>query len=106
MGQDEPQLLLARHECDLAGVRSMAATRSSPWTCPGGMAPERTGATSARASSTRHPAGQRVKRGVLGSGQHRLQRVQVRLADQQPDQRQDVRVDAQPGQVGVADVSE
>jgi hypothetical protein len=35
-----------------------------------------------------------------------VQHFQVGLASEQPDRRQEILVDAEPGQVGVADVSE
>ena len=54
----------------------------------------------------RHPAGQRVQRSVLRGWQHWLERIQVGVVDQEPRQPPDVRVDTQPGQVGIADVSE
>ena len=53
-----------------------------------------------------HPAGQRVQCRVLGLRHHRVQHLQICLAGEQPDRRQEVRVDAEPGQVGVADVPE
>ena len=84
----------------------MAATRSS-WIyllgrCVGGVKP----GNLIPGLIYGHAAGQRVKRGVLSLRQHRLQRFQIRFAGQQPDRRQDLRVDAEPGQVGVADVRE
>ena len=47
-----------------------------------------------------------MKRSVLGIRQRGPQRFQVGLTGEQPDCRQGLCVDAEPGQVGVADISE
>ena len=47
-----------------------------------------------------------MKRSVLGIRQHRLERFQIYLAGQQPNCRKDLCVDAEPDQVGIADVRE
>ena len=106
VGEDALQLLLAGYEGDLAGGafhggHQVAWVHLLRWSL---------GGKELRDLSPGllhgHPAGQRVKRGVLGVRQHGLQRFQVRVAGEQPDQRQDLGVDAEPGEVSVADVRE
>jgi hypothetical protein len=53
-----------------------------------------------------HPASQRVKCGVLGVRQHGLQRLQVRVGAEQPDEREDLGVYAQLPEVSVVDIGE
>jgi len=54
----------------------------------------------------RQAARQQVERVVLCLGDHLPQRVQVRIRREQPGDRRRVLVDAEPGQVRVADVRE
>ena len=53
-----------------------------------------------------HPAGQRVQRRVFGLQATPRSDFQICLAGEQPNHRQEVLLDAEPGQVGVADVPE
>ena len=87
MGQDLLQLFLAGHEGDLAGgtfhrsdkvARVDLVRRRVGWQVLRYLIP---------CLIDVHPAGQRVQRGVLGLGQHRLQCLKVSLAGQQPDER-------------------
>ena len=85
-----------------SGVRSMALT----------MLPVSTGWSAARTARPppRPPrglaAGEQVEHGVLRVGDHVLHRVQVRLGREQPGDGPRVLVDAEAGQIGVADVRE
>ena len=106
VSQDELQILRSGHEGDLAGgalhgghqvVRVHLVRRRAPGGEPGRLG---------QRLVHRHAPGQRVQRGVLGLGQRLLERFQVGFPGQPPDRREDLRVHAEPGQFGVADVGE
>ncbi len=104
--EDQPQLLMAGHEGDLART-ALHRRDEVVWIYPlgrraGGVKPGHLLPGLVQG----HAAGQGVQRGVLGLWQRRLPRLQVRLAGHQPDHRQDLRVDAKPGEIGVANVRE
>ena len=106
MRQDALQLLLAGYEGDLPGRalhggHQVAGVDLTGW----GVSGQQLGHLSP-GFFRGQPQGQGQQRGVLRLGQHWLQCVQVGVAGQQPDQRQELGVHAEPGQVGVADAGE
>ncbi len=106
VGEDEVQFLLPGYEGDLVGSALHGGNQVTRIHLSGGSIGGDQPGDLGPGFVHGHPAGQRVKRSVLGIRQHGPQRFQVGLAGEQPDRRQGLRVDAEPGQVGVADISE
>ena len=111
VSEDVPQLLRAGHEGDLAGsalhggdqvVRVYVCGPSAGRHCGGGGEPGRLRQRLVHG----HAAGQRVQRGVLGLRPRFPDCLQVGFRGQRAGRRPELRVDAEPGQVGVADVGE